>query len=61
MWDLTGSLYICQAAHSLYPKLFFGPPEGSPTLFLFSPEVSVMSGTMSIYICQQHDGHEVGT
>ena len=30
--------------------VFFGPPEGSLILFLFSPEVSRTSGTMSIYI-----------
>ena len=28
----------------------FGPPFGGPILFLLSPEVSGMSGTMSIYI-----------
>ena len=28
----------------------FGPPEGSPILFLLSPEVSGTSGTMSRYI-----------
>ena len=28
----------------------FGPPSGGPILFLLSPEVSRMSGTMSIYI-----------
>ena len=38
-----------------------GPPEGGPILFLLSPEVSGTSGTMSIYICQQHGGREVGT
>ena len=41
----------------------FGPPEGSPILFLLSPEVSGTSVMMSIYIyiCQQHGGREVGT
>ena len=34
----------------VYCVLLFGPPEGSPILFLLSPEVSGTSGTMSIYI-----------
>ena len=29
---------------------FFGPPEGSPILFLLSPEVSGTSETMYIYM-----------
>ena len=43
------------------PLYIFGPPEGGSILFLLSPEVSGTSGTMSIYICQQHGGREVGT
>ena len=59
--NLLNSVYLCRKYETvllyiveLY--LIFWPPKAAPILFLLSLEVSGTSGTMSIYICQQHGG-----